>query len=48
MRIASRRNARIARGSEAIDPITQGTHERHVIEAERFMRKLSAKTGVAG
>ena len=33
---------------DGIDPITQGTHERHVIDAERFMRKLAAKTGVAG
>jgi fluoroacetyl-CoA thioesterase len=33
---------------DGIDPITEGTHERHVIDAERFMRKLAAKTGAAG
>jgi fluoroacetyl-CoA thioesterase len=33
---------------DGIDPITQGTHERHVIDADRFMRKLAAKAGAAG
>jgi fluoroacetyl-CoA thioesterase len=33
---------------DGIDPITAGTHERHVIDADRFMRKLAAKAGAAG
>ena len=33
---------------DGVDPITEGTHERHVIDAERFARKLAAKTGAAG
>lgn len=33
---------------DGIDPITEGTHERHVIDAERFLRKLAAKAGAAG
>ena len=28
---------------DGIDPITDGTHERHVIDAERFERKVAAK-----
>ena len=33
---------------DGIDPITAGTHERHVIDAGRFMSKLAAKAGAAG
>lgn len=33
---------------DGVDPITAGTHERQVIDAERFMRKLAAKAGAAG
>jgi fluoroacetyl-CoA thioesterase len=33
---------------DGIDAITAGTHERHVIDAGRFMSKLAAKAGVAG
>jgi fluoroacetyl-CoA thioesterase len=33
---------------DGIDPITEGTHERHVIDADRFMRKVAAKAGAAG
>lgn len=33
---------------DGIDPITAGTHERRLIEAVRFMRKLAAKSGAAG
>jgi fluoroacetyl-CoA thioesterase len=32
---------------DGVDPITEGTHERHVIDAERFLRKLAAKGGAA-
>jgi fluoroacetyl-CoA thioesterase len=32
---------------DGIDPITAGTHERHVIDAGRFMSKLAAKAGAA-
>ncbi len=28
---------------DGVDPITEGTHERHVIDAERFERKVAAK-----
>ena len=28
---------------DGIDPISEGTHERHVIAAERFLAKLAAK-----
>ena len=30
---------------DGVDPITEGTHERHVIDAARFARKIEAKTG---
>lgn len=30
---------------DGVDPITQGTHERHVIDAERFARKIAEKAG---
>jgi fluoroacetyl-CoA thioesterase len=30
---------------DGIDPITSGTHERHVIDAARFARKVEAKAG---
>ena len=33
---------------DGIDAITAGTHERHVIDADRFVRKLAAKAGAAG
>jgi fluoroacetyl-CoA thioesterase len=28
---------------DGVDPITEGTHERHVIDAERFARKVASK-----
>jgi fluoroacetyl-CoA thioesterase len=33
---------------DGVDAITQGTHERHVIDAERFVRKIAAKAGARG
>jgi fluoroacetyl-CoA thioesterase len=30
---------------DGVDPITEGTHERHVIDAARFARKVEAKAG---
>jgi fluoroacetyl-CoA thioesterase len=33
---------------DGVDAITEGTHERHVIDAERFHRKLAAKSAPAG
>jgi fluoroacetyl-CoA thioesterase len=32
---------------DGVDPISSGTHERHLIDAARFMRKVEAKMGVA-
>ena len=32
---------------DGVDAITEGTHERHVIDAERFNRKLAAKLAPA-
>ncbi|HYC37494.1 MAG TPA: thioesterase family protein [Usitatibacter sp.] len=29
---------------DGVDPITRGRHERHVVDAERFQRKLAAKS----
>ncbi len=33
---------------DGIDPISAGTHERHVIDARRFEDKLAGKRGIAG
>jgi fluoroacetyl-CoA thioesterase len=33
---------------DGVDAITEGTHERHVIDAGRFNRKLAAKRAPAG
>jgi fluoroacetyl-CoA thioesterase len=33
---------------DGVDPITEGTHERHLIDAERFARKLEGKRARAG
>ena len=30
---------------DGVDPITEGTHERHVIDAARFARKVGMKAG---
>ena len=30
---------------DGVDAITEGTHERHVIDAARFARKIESKTG---
>ena len=35
------------RAHDGVDPITEGRHERHVIDAERFARKVAAKAGAA-
>ena len=32
---------------DGVDAITEGTHERHVIDAERFARKVATKAGAA-
>ena len=32
---------------DGVDPITDGTHERHVIDAERFERKVASKAAQA-
>ena len=32
---------------DGVDTITEGRHERHVIDAERFARKVAAKGGAA-
>jgi len=36
------------RGHDGLDAITEGTHERHVIDAERFLRKVADKAAQAG
>ena len=33
------------RAHDGVDAITEGRHERHVIDAERFARKVAAKAG---
>lgn len=32
---------------DGVDPITRGTHERHVIDAERFARKIAGKAAAS-
>lgn len=34
--------------SDGIDPITEGTHQRHVIDAERFNKKVAEKVPKPG
>jgi fluoroacetyl-CoA thioesterase len=33
---------------DGVDPVTQGRHERHVIDAARFLSKIEAKAAKAG
>ena len=34
--------------TDGVDPITEGTHQRHVIDAERFNQKVAEKAAAAG
>jgi fluoroacetyl-CoA thioesterase len=34
--------------SDGVDPITEGSHQRHVIDAERFNQKIAEKAVAAG
>lgn len=36
------------RASDGVDPITEGTHQRIVIDAERFNKKVAVKAATAG
>ena len=34
--------------SDGVDPVTEGFHQRHVIDAERFNKKIAEKAAAAG
>ena len=34
--------------SDGVDPVTEGFHQRHVIDAERFNKKVAEKAAAAG
>ncbi len=36
------------RASDGVDPISEGSHQRHVIDAEKFNAKIAGKAAAAG
>jgi fluoroacetyl-CoA thioesterase len=46
-RIDGRRLTFTVSAHDGVDPITEGTHERHVIDAERFRAKVAGKARAA-
>ncbi len=47
-KIAGRKLTFTLAAHDGIDTISEGTHERHVIDIERFNRKVAEKSGIAG
>ncbi len=43
-KIEGRKLSFTVRAHDGVDPISEGTHERHVIEVERFQAKVKQKT----
>ena len=48
LKVDGRRLTFSVRAHDGVDAISEGTHERFVIDRERFLRKLEEKTAAAG
>ena len=48
LKVEGRRLTFAVRAHDGVDPIGEGTHERYVIDRERFVRKVGEKAAAAG